>query len=263
MRAQSGTTSLRALLYMDEVFGYFPPVANPPSKLPLLTLLKQARAFGVGVVLATQNPVDLDYKGLANTGTLVHRAAPDGAATGRASSTGSRARPPAATSASTARRMEKILGGLGSRIFLLNNVHEDAPRGLRVALGRCPTCAARSPGPRSSSSWRAGSRPRRPRRDPPLRQRPRGPGAPLSAGARRGLVVPAAREGNAAGPPARRAPALPCPSAGARPAGAALVYQPHGPGRGHRALLSDAKAGVDQSEEVRRRDARSRRRRCR
>ena len=69
VRAQSGTTSLRALLYMDEIFGYFPPVANPPSKLPLLTLLKQARAFGVGVVLATQNPVDLDYKGLANTGT--------------------------------------------------------------------------------------------------------------------------------------------------------------------------------------------------
>ena len=69
MRTQSGTTSLRAILYMDEIFGYFPPVANPPSKLPLLTLLKQARAFGVGVVLATQNPVDLDYKGLANAGT--------------------------------------------------------------------------------------------------------------------------------------------------------------------------------------------------
>ena len=69
MRTQSGTTSLRALLYMDEIFGYFPPVANPPSKQPLLTLLKQARAFGLGVVLATQNPVDLDYKGLANTGT--------------------------------------------------------------------------------------------------------------------------------------------------------------------------------------------------
>ena len=69
MRAQPGTTSLRALLYMDEIFGYFPPVANPPSKLPLLTLLKQARAFGLGVVLATQNPVDLDYKGLGNTGT--------------------------------------------------------------------------------------------------------------------------------------------------------------------------------------------------
>src|SRR5213076_1538202 len=69
MRGQNGTTSLRAILYMDEIFGYFPPVANPPSKLPLLTLLKQARAYGLGIVLATQNPVDLDYKGLANTGT--------------------------------------------------------------------------------------------------------------------------------------------------------------------------------------------------
>src|SRR6059036_1188985 len=69
MRTQSGTSSLRALVYMDEIFGYFPPVANPPSKRPLLTLLKQARAFGVGVLLATQNPVDLDYKALSNAGT--------------------------------------------------------------------------------------------------------------------------------------------------------------------------------------------------
>ena len=69
MRSQPGTTSLRTILYMDEIAGYFPPVATPPSKAPLLTLLKQARAYGVGVVLATQNPVDLDYKGLANTGT--------------------------------------------------------------------------------------------------------------------------------------------------------------------------------------------------
>ncbi len=69
MRRQPGTSSLRALLYMDEIFGYFPPTANPPSKPPMLTLLKQARAFGLGVVLATQNPVDLDYKGLGNTGT--------------------------------------------------------------------------------------------------------------------------------------------------------------------------------------------------
>jgi hypothetical protein len=68
-RAQSGTTSLRAILYMDEIFGYLPPSANPPSKRPMLTLLKQARAFGVGVVLATQNPVDLDYKALSNAGT--------------------------------------------------------------------------------------------------------------------------------------------------------------------------------------------------
>jgi len=64
-----GTSSLRAILYMDEVFGYFPPTANPPSKTPMLTLLKQARAYGLGIVLATQNPVDLDYKGLSNTGT--------------------------------------------------------------------------------------------------------------------------------------------------------------------------------------------------
>lgn len=69
MRRQSGTTSLRTLLYFDEVFGFFPPVAEPPSKRPLLTLLKQARAYGVGILLVTQNPMDLDYKGLTNTGT--------------------------------------------------------------------------------------------------------------------------------------------------------------------------------------------------
>ena len=69
MRSQQGTSSLKALLYMDEIFGYFPPTANPPSKKPMMLLLKQARAFGVGVVLSTQNPVDLDYKGLSNIGT--------------------------------------------------------------------------------------------------------------------------------------------------------------------------------------------------
>ena len=69
MRMQSGTSRLRALLYMDEIYGYFPPTKNPPSKEPMMILLKQARAFGVGVVLSTQNPVDLDYKGLSNIGT--------------------------------------------------------------------------------------------------------------------------------------------------------------------------------------------------
>ncbi|MBM9520163.1 ATP-binding protein [Desulforhopalus vacuolatus] len=69
MRRQQGASSLKALLYMDEIFGYFPPTANPPSKKPMMMLLKQARAFGVGVVLATQNPVDLDYRGLANIGS--------------------------------------------------------------------------------------------------------------------------------------------------------------------------------------------------
>ncbi|MEE9333008.1 MAG: DUF87 domain-containing protein [Granulosicoccaceae bacterium] len=69
MRAQPGTSDLRALIYMDEVFGYAPPIGNPPSKKPILTILKQARAFGVGLVISTQNPVDIDYKAISNTGT--------------------------------------------------------------------------------------------------------------------------------------------------------------------------------------------------
>ena len=126
MRAQSGTTSLRAILYMDEIAGYFPPVAAPPAKAPLLTLLKQGRAFGLGVVLATQNPVDLDYKGLANTGTWF---------LGRLQTERDKARvleglEGVAASASQKfdrGKMEQTLAALGSRVFLLNNVHEDAP----------------------------------------------------------------------------------------------------------------------------------------
>jgi hypothetical protein len=126
MRAQPGTSSLRALLYMDEVFGYFPPTANPPSKTPMLTLLKQARAYGLGVVLATQNPVDLDYKGLSNAGTWF---------LGRLQTERDKARvieglegASAAAGAGFDRaRTERILAGLDSRVFLMNNVHEDAP----------------------------------------------------------------------------------------------------------------------------------------
>lgn len=126
MRSQPGTSSLRALLYMDEVFGYFPPTANPPSKQPMLTLLKQARAFGLGCVLATQNPVDLDYKGLSNAGTWF---------LGRLQTERDKLRVleglegAAATAGQTFDRqeMEQTLAGLGSRIFLMNNVHEDAP----------------------------------------------------------------------------------------------------------------------------------------
>ncbi|MCA9816850.1 MAG: DUF87 domain-containing protein [Cyanobacteria bacterium HKST-UBA01] len=124
MRTQKGSSSLRALFYMDEIFGYFPPIANPPSKKPLLTLLKQARAFGLGLVLASQNPGDLDYKGLSNTGTWF---------IGRLQ---------------TERDKEKVLEGLvgiaggdklnrqdldgllsrlGNRVFLVNNVHEEEP----------------------------------------------------------------------------------------------------------------------------------------
>ena len=126
MRTQSGTTSLRAILYMDEIFGYFPPVANPPSKLPLLTLLKQARAFGLGVVLATQNPVDLDYKGLANTGTWF---------IGRLQTERDKARVLEGLEGIAAgtgmkfdkQQMEQTLAGLSKRIFLMNNVHDDGP----------------------------------------------------------------------------------------------------------------------------------------
>ncbi|MEM9695387.1 MAG: hypothetical protein AAGA56_22780, partial [Myxococcota bacterium] len=122
VRRQPGTGSLRALLYIDEVFGFLPPVAEPPSKRVLLTLLKQARAQGLGVVLASQNPVDLDYKALSNAGTWwlgrmqtardVDRVA-DGLATARVS------RDLAGLRASLAR--------LPSRCFLMNNVHETEP----------------------------------------------------------------------------------------------------------------------------------------
>jgi hypothetical protein len=126
MRGQSGTTSLRAIVYMDEIFGYFPPVANPPSKAALLTLLKQGRAFGVGVVLATQNPVDLDYKGLSNTGTWF---------IGRLQTERDKARVLEGLEGVAAGgemrfdrgAMEETLAGLGKRVFLLNNVHEDEP----------------------------------------------------------------------------------------------------------------------------------------
>ncbi len=126
MRAQSGTTSLRAMLYMDEIFGYLPPTANPPSKKPMMILLKQARAFGLGILLATQNPVDLDYKALSNIGTWF---------LGRLQTERDKARVldglEGAASSQNAKfergEMEKLLSALGNRVFLMNNVHEDHP----------------------------------------------------------------------------------------------------------------------------------------
>ena len=126
MRAQPGTTSLRAILYMDEIYGYLPPTSNPPSKRPMLTLLKQARAFGLGVVLATQNPVDLDYKALSNMGTWF---------IGRLQTERDKMRvldglegaAAAAGSNFDRQDMDRIISGLGSRVFLLNNTHEDEP----------------------------------------------------------------------------------------------------------------------------------------
>ncbi len=126
VRRQSGTTSLRALLYFDEVFGYLPPTAEPPSKRPLMTLLKQARAFGLGCILVTQNPVDLDYKGLTNAGTwfigklqaerdkervlqgLKNAISEAGGSGGKVD-------------------YDALINKLGNRLFLLHNVHEEQP----------------------------------------------------------------------------------------------------------------------------------------
>ena len=118
MRAQSGTSALRAVLYIDEVAGYVPPVANPPSKAALMTLLKQARAFGLGVVLASQNPADLDYKALANIGTWW---------IGRLQTERDRQKVlQAFTGDPQEARIAALLPSLGNRRFLQRNVHEDA-----------------------------------------------------------------------------------------------------------------------------------------
>ena len=122
MRTQSGTSSLRALVYFDEIVGYLPPIANPPSKPIILRLLKQARAFGVGLALATQNPIDLDYKALSNTGTWIigklqtdqdKQRLLDGLAT--------------ATGSFDRAYFDNTISSLGKRVFLLHNVHAKAP----------------------------------------------------------------------------------------------------------------------------------------
>jgi hypothetical protein len=126
MRMQRGTSTLRALLYIDEMMGYLPPVAMPPSKPPLLTLLKQARAFGLGLTLATQNPVDLDYKALANAGTWF---------LGRLQTERDKARLLDGLEGANAASghgfdratTDRLLSGLEKRTFLLHNVHESEP----------------------------------------------------------------------------------------------------------------------------------------
>ncbi|HEX2484733.1 MAG TPA: DUF87 domain-containing protein, partial [Myxococcota bacterium] len=129
MRSQPGTGSLRALLYMDEVFGYLPPTAQPPSKAPLLTLVKQARAYGLGVVLATQNPVDLDYKALSNAGTWF---------LGRLQTERDRARvvdglESASAGAGAGRaELDRSLANLPPRVFLARSAREDEPVRFRT-----------------------------------------------------------------------------------------------------------------------------------
>jgi len=239
MRMQSGTTSLRAMLYMDEIFGYFPPVANPPSKQPLLTLLKQARAFGLGICLATQNPVDLDYKGLANCGTwFIGRLQTErdkqrvlegleGAAAG-------------ASQKFDRSRMEQTLAGLGNRVFLMNNVHEDEPvtfetrwclSYLRGPLGR--TEIKKLMDPVKSELSDASAKPRA-----------------KSIGAVPSLAVSHARTNASA------RPVLPptikqyfIPVRGARPDGATLVYDPFLLGTAD-VFFTDKKAGLEARQHI-------------
>jgi hypothetical protein len=249
VRAQPGTTSLRALVYMDEVFGYLPPVANPPSKPPLLTLLKQARAFGVGIVLATQNPVDLDYKALANAGTWF---------IGRLQTERDRARVLDGLEGAAAggarpfdrAQMEAVLGGLGPRVFLLNSVHEDAPEvfesrwamsylagpltrdQIRVLMaGRAPGRPAGGPAPSPGAATPGGAT-----AGPGDGGRPAEPAPPLARAATRPVLPPGV-------------PQHFLPVHGARPAGAALVYEPRVLGAAS-LRFADARRGVDLTEEV-------------
>jgi hypothetical protein len=122
MRTQSGTGSLRALLYMDEIFGYLPPTANPPSKEPLLRMLKQARAFGLGLLLATQNPVDMDYKALSNAGTWF---------IGKLQTDRDKQRLldglMGASDGTPRTALDQLISGLGKRVFVLHNIHAKQP----------------------------------------------------------------------------------------------------------------------------------------
>ena len=235
VRAQSGTTSLRAILYMDEIFGYFPPVANPPSKQPLLTLLKQARAFGLGVVLATQNPVDLDYKGLANTGTWF---------IGRLQTERDKARVLEGlegAAASSGKKfdkqgMEQLLAGLGNRVFLMNNVHEDAPE---VFQTRWTLSYLRGPLTRTQIKT--------------LMELVRGQ---VSGVRGEGKDGPASSPAASRLTPHASRPMLPpdvpqhfIPVRGSQPSGSALIYQPMLLGSSQ-VRVSDSKAGVDVTQDV-------------
>lgn len=236
MRQQPGTTSLRALVYMDEIFGYFPPTANPPSKAPLLTLMKQARAFGVGMVLATQNPVDLDYKGLSNAGTwFVGRLQTErdknrllDGLEGAAAGTGGRF---------DRGQMEQTLAGLGNRVFLMNNVHEDAPV---IFESRWALSYLRGPLTRQQikllmdplKSGQVSNAPKPTTATAPVKAST----ATMSASSSRPVLPP---EVSQAFIPVRFNP----------PAGATLTYRPMLLGCGS-VYFTDTKSGTDQQEEL-------------
>lgn len=123
MRRQPGSQTLKTLLYMDEIFGFFPPTANPPSKLPMLNLLKTARAYGVGIILATQNPVDIDYKGLSNCGTWF---------IGKLQTERDKLRvleglKVASNGELDSRALDEMMSSIKKRRFILRSIHEKEP----------------------------------------------------------------------------------------------------------------------------------------
>ncbi len=188
MRTQPGSSSLRALLYMDEIFGYFPPTAAPPSKAPMLTLLKQARAFGLGVVLATQNPVDLDYKGLGNAGTWM---------IGRLQTARDKARILDGLEGAAAvagvqfgrEQIDALVGSLETRQFLVNSVHQGAPV---LMQSRWALTYMRGPMTREQvASIAAGAAPAQPAAAP-VAQAPPATDAPMTIEAMLGAVPDAA-----------------------------------------------------------------------
>ena len=241
VRTQSGTSSLRALVYMDEIAGYFPPTAMPPSKQPMLTLMKQARAFGVGMVLATQNPVDLDYKGLSNAGTWFigrlqterdKQRVLDGleGAMNTASAKFDRA------------AIDRALSALGPRVFLMNNVHEDGPEIIETRW-----CLSYLRGPltrgqiKSLMSSRKGAT-----NGSTSPDRQRGVGSALAG------VTAASTNASTSAVTSTR-PVLPTEipqyfiPARAIPAGSKLVYQPMLMGTA-KVYYTDPKVGIDQDE---------------
>jgi hypothetical protein len=240
VRSQRGTTSLRAVLYMDELFGYLPPTANPPSKVPLLTLLKQARAHGLGCVLATQNPVDLDYKALSNAGTWF---------LGRLQTERDKARvldglegvAAGAGRGFDRQRLDTLLSGLDQRVFLLHNVHEPAPvllqsrwamSYLRGPMGRDEIRALMAPQKAAAAAPAAG-----------------GPAAPVAV-----APAPAAAWPDVTPAVQPAAPQMP------RPIVPPDVPQYFAPGRGEswvpmlvgaaRVSYADAKLGLDETSDI-------------
>jgi hypothetical protein len=242
MRSQPGTTSLRALFYMDEIFGYFPPVANPPSKAPFLTLLKQGRAFGLGALLATQNPVDLDYKGLSNAGTWF---------LGRLQTERDKARvldglEGAITTGGGSfdrAQIERVLSGLSSRVFLMNNVHDDAPT---VFESRWALSYLRGPLTRDQIKVLMADR-KKAALASPLATGVPATGVPATGGA---APAPAA-VARLGAPEANERPVLPpdirqlfVPGGDGRPRGSSLVYAPMVIGISS-VVFADAKRGLN------------------